>query len=588
MSLDSVYKHLLELFPKVDARVLRAVAIENSKDSQVAAAVVVEEIIPFLSVQSGLSNSVNEINSCSSGGAVADPPAVVQTSESLSCENGGIVGMGDEPDCHNLPGGSADTSNVEVDLPAKNTTLPNENASNNKSEKVYVDFASEKCSLSQTFQESSKEDSEIFDDSSLDGGDVAPSSIQNVLLEGSTNSMELVTAPVTPIIHEEPEPSYSFINVSKNDVPSIEMVGYENESTLHTVADLDTPFADVDKLVQSNSTVSASEEGLATTVFDDFENETNMNTIRSQYGHIYSTQHLEDIIESARSEKMNLHSAKESLFSLMKEVELKLNTVEQAKEEAARGGLSVLANVEELKQMLQRAKEANDMNAGEIYGEKSILATEVRELQTRLVSMSDERNKALAMLDEMRQSLEVRLEEAEREIKVAEQERIEKEEYAHKSLAYENSIMEKVVQESKILEQEAEKNSELREFLMDRGRLVDIIQGEISVVCQDIKLIKEKFDERVPLSKLLSSSYTLASLTSSSSSITSMAPQQMSELVHSPDCTKAPDTSVTDNQQAPDTSIADDQPSQGEEVHGYQKELVDDGWEFFDKQEWNL
>lgn len=588
MSLDSVYKHLLELFPKVDARVLRAVAIENSKDSQVAAAVVVEEIIPFLSVQSGLSNSVNEINSCSSGGAVADPPAVVQTSESLSCENGGIVGMGDEPDCHNLPGGSADTSNVEVDLPAKNTTLPNENASNNKSEKVYVDFASEKCSLSQTFQESSKEDSEIFDDSSLDGGDVAPSSIQNVLLEGSTNSMELVTAPVTPIIHEEPEPSYSFINVSKNDVPSIEMVGYENESTLHTVADLDTPFAAVDKLVQSNSTVSASEEGLATTVFDDFENETNMNTIRSQYGHIYSTQHLEDIIESARSEKMNLHSAKESLFSLMKEVELKLNTVEQAKEEAARGGLSVLANVEELKQMLQRAKEANDMNAGEIYGEKSILATEVRELQTRLVSMSDERNKALAMLDEMRQSLEVRLEEAEREIKVAEQERIEKEEYAHKSLAYENSIMEKVVQESKILEQEAEKNSDLREFLMDRGRLVDIIQGEISVVCQDIKLIKEKFDERVPLSKLLSSSYTLASLTSSSSSITSMAPQQMSELVHSPDCTKAPDTSVTDNQQAPDTSIADDQPSQGEEVHGYQKELIDDGWEFFDKQEWNL
>lgn len=50
---------------------LRAVAIENSKDSQVAAAVVVEEIIPFLSVQSGLSNSANEINSCSSGGSLS-------------------------------------------------------------------------------------------------------------------------------------------------------------------------------------------------------------------------------------------------------------------------------------------------------------------------------------------------------------------------------------------------------------------------------------------------------------------------------------------------------------------------------------
>lgn len=584
MSLVSVYEHLLELFPQVDARVLRAVAIENSKDSQVAAAVVIEEIIPFLSAQSVSPNSANEINSCSSGGAVADAPAVVQKNESLSSENGGIVGMGDEPDCHNSPGGSADTSKVEVDWSAMNTTLPNENASNNKSEQVHVDFAIEKYSSSQTFQGSSKEDSEVSDDSSLDG-DVAPSSIQKVLLDGSTNSIELDTVPVTPIIHEEPEPSYSFITVSKNDVPSSEMVGCETKSTM---ADPETPFDDVDKLVESNFTIAASEEGLATTVFDDFEGETNVNTtIRSQYGHIYSTQHLEDIIESARSEKINLHSAKESLFSLMKEVELKEITVEQAKEEASCWGLSVLANVKELKQMLQRAKEANDMNAGEVYGEKAILATEVRELQSRLVSMSDERNKALSMLDEMRQSLEVRLKEAEREIIAAEQERIDKEEYAHKSLAYENSIMEKVVQESKILEQEAEKNSELREFLMDRGRLVDIIQGEISVVCQDIKLIKEKFDEHVPLSKLLSSSYTLASLTSSSSSITSVAPQQMSELVHSPDSTKALDTSIADDQQALETSIADDQLSQGVEVCGHQKELLD-GWEFFDKQECSM
>lgn len=45
----------------------------------------------------------------------------------------------------------------------------------------------------------------------------------------------------------------------------------------------------------------------------------------------------------------------------MREVELKENSVEQAEEEAAHGGLSILINVKELKQMLQRAKEANDM-----------------------------------------------------------------------------------------------------------------------------------------------------------------------------------------------------------------------------------
>lgn len=88
-------------------------------------------------------------------------------------------------------------------------------------------------------------------------------------------------------------------------------------------------------------------------------------------------------------------------------------------------------------------------------------------------------------------------------------------------------------------------------------------------------MIKEKFDQHVPLSKLLSSSYyTLASMTSSSSSITNRVPWQMSDVNHSPDSTKAPDA-----------SIADDQLTQGEEMRSHQKELIDDGWEFFDKQD---
>lgn len=40
-------------------------------------------------------------------------------------------------------------------------------------------------------------------------------------------------------------------------------------------------------------------------------------------------------------------------------------------------------------------------HAGEVYGEKAILATEVRELQCRLLSLSDERDKSLAILDEV-------------------------------------------------------------------------------------------------------------------------------------------------------------------------------------------
>lgn len=40
-------------------------------------------------------------------------------------------------------------------------------------------------------------------------------------------------------------------------------------------------------------------------------------------------------------------------------------------------------------------------HAGEVYGEKAILATEAKELQSRLLCLSDERDKALATLDEV-------------------------------------------------------------------------------------------------------------------------------------------------------------------------------------------
>lgn len=40
-------------------------------------------------------------------------------------------------------------------------------------------------------------------------------------------------------------------------------------------------------------------------------------------------------------------------------------------------------------------------HAGEVYGERSILATEVRELQSRLLCLSDERDKSLAILDKV-------------------------------------------------------------------------------------------------------------------------------------------------------------------------------------------
>lgn len=56
-----------------------------------------------------------------------------------------------------------------------------------------------------------------------------------------------------------------------------------------------------------------------------------------------------------------LFQTMQSIMNLMKEVELQEAAAEQAKEEAARGGMDILVKVEELKQMLPHAKEANDM-----------------------------------------------------------------------------------------------------------------------------------------------------------------------------------------------------------------------------------
>ncbi|XVF32621.1 hypothetical protein REPUB_Repub17cG0098000 [Reevesia pubescens] len=286
---------------------------------------------------------------------------------------------------------------------------------------------------------------------------------------------------------------------------------------------------------------------------------------------------LEEIIEDAKNNKKTLFQAMQSVMNLMKEVELQEEAAEQAKEEAARGGLDILVKVEELKRMLRHAKEANDMHAGEVYGEKAILATEVRELQSRLLSLSEERDKSLAILDEMCQTLEARQAAANELMKTAEREKLEKEESARNAHAEQEVIMVKVVEESKILRQEAEENSKLREFLMDRGQIVDSLQGEISVICEDVRLLKEKFDERIPLSKSISSSQTSCILASSGSSLKSMVSDLGPE---------QGETAKTLEKSSP-TPSADGQSPKGrlseERYKADGKELSDDGWEIFDR-----
>ncbi|KAG8085566.1 hypothetical protein GUJ93_ZPchr0010g10393 [Zizania palustris] len=240
--------------------------------------------------------------------------------------------------------------------------------------------------------------------------------------------------------------------------------------------------------------------------------------------HSVSIESLEDSITDAKSNKNDLLPSLELVTKMLEDVEILEEKAKVAKCESSIAGTNILTKVEELKEMLNHAKEANDMHAGEVFGEKSILTTEARELQSRLQRLSDERNNYLVVIEEIRQTLEDRLVAAQREIDAAEKERIEKEASAQALLDEQEKEMNSIVEESRKLQKESEENlkllildvlfdDQLKDFLVERGRIVDTLQGEMAVICEDVFQLKQIVDERLSFGKLQRS--TISSLHSS-------------------------------------------------------------------------
>ncbi|WVZ98507.1 hypothetical protein U9M48_043938 [Paspalum notatum var. saurae] len=226
----------------------------------------------------------------------------------------------------------------------------------------------------------------------------------------------------------------------------------------------------------------------------------------------------------------------ELITKMIEDVELLEEKAKVAKHESSVAGTGILTKVEELKEMLTHAKEANDMHAGEVFGEKAILTTEVRELQSRLQRLSDERNKYLMIIEEIHQTLDERLIAAQQEIAAAEKEKIEKEAAAQALLGEQEKVMNSIVEESRKLQKEAEENLKLKEFLVERGQIVDTLQGEMAVICEDVSLLKQVVDDRLSLSKLQRSS-----MSSLSSSVHSSLHKSWSSSVRTTEVVESPD-----------------------------------------------
>ncbi|XP_010422521.1 PREDICTED: uncharacterized protein LOC104707794 isoform X1 [Camelina sativa] len=547
MGYKAVYSSLAELFPQIDARLLKAVAIEHPKDADEAAAVVVSEIVPLFYPNLADDTSAPPDN---------NSPAHVPNKVEHDMQNGAVT-------VSESGASSSGTISLAVHCDHETRAPVTEFYSlSNQLESVFpivdLDFHSKGLSGSVEPRVVPSEPPafvQVGDKLTSDG-------CQGVEFHLTGNQAEVSTS-------RDAEDTMHKLILEMTQSPRFQS-RTGSSLDLNEASSGSLPVENSDAELSGSNLVDETSKGALAVENGEPELGGSFSSVVSRSTHGCNIAHLEQIIEDAKSNKRTLFTVMESIMNLMREVELQEKEAEKAKEDAARGGFDTLDKVEELKKMLEHAKEANDMDAGEVYGERSILTTEVNELENRLLNLSEERDKSLSVLDEMREELETRLAAALEIKNAAEQEKQEKEGSARKAFAEQEAIMEKVVQESKLLQQEAEENSKLREFLMDHGRIVDSLQGEISVICQDIRHLKEKFDNRVPLSQSISSSQTSCKLASSASSMRSLSLEKPLEASY-----ETPEASI--NNERLKALVDDDKKDE-------RKELLEDGWDIFDKE----
>lgn len=622
MGFNKVYRSLQEVFPQIDARVLRAVAIEHSKDADAAVEAVLMEIIPFFSERSRPitpltgSITVGESSQAPAGATTAtqiENGPSVNTEGSTEVQLGYNVDAGGQQAFYDANDGHTEPTYDTYDGPYEREYNTSEFAlseniikpstlrkidifRHGEAAELMVDKDNVKTLQIEGSGDLQADEKKLADKYPESGIKISSDNISCQTL-GTLLDLPVGINKNTDLFQERVEYGTleTDLGTTTNDENNLGKYWADNSSSVVGLASLavdnqakiptesnvqsvvlpDTGGSNFEESGASLSNDTASQTETSSNIIG--TEDTTLNESMSESSQMRIIEVLEEAIADAKNNKKALFSAMESVISLMKVVELKEQAAEQAKVEAAMGGTDILNKIEELKQMMQHAKEANSMHAGEVYGEKSILASELRELQSRVLSLSDERDKSLAVVDEMRDTLEVQLAEAENEIKSADQGKVEKEKAAKKALADQEVIMEKVVQESKILKQQAEDNAKLREFLVDRGHVVDMLQGEMAVICQDVKLLKEKFDKRVPFSKSLSSSQTSCILASSGSSSNSWIAKQVESSVP-----EGASDSLETQKKTDAVHCFDEQSSEEKVAEDDRQALLEDGWELFD------
>ncbi|GJY44417.1 hypothetical protein Tco_0432630 [Tanacetum coccineum] len=212
--------------------------------------------------------------------------------------------------------------------------------------------------------------------------------------------------------------------------------------------------------------------------------------------------------------RKTLDSTMDAVTRLMKEVECEEKAAEQAKAEAesAWSCSDTIAKLNELQQAQLHVKIANDLLASEVNAQKQHLATEMETLQPRVASLLDKGNRSLELFflgREMDRALDIRWISISRKRKLAILKKQEGEASDAAPVAYEEMQMEKLILDSR---DKNKKQQTFKEFLINRACAVDMLHGEISDKCRDVKLPQEELDQAIPLNGIMSSRQTLSIL----------------------------------------------------------------------------
>ncbi|KAJ4766448.1 ELKS/Rab6-interacting/CAST family protein [Rhynchospora pubera] len=204
---------------------------------------------------------------------------------------------------------------------------------------------------------------------------------------------------------------------------------------------------------------------------------------------------IDEMINHVTKSKDILSSAMKATISKIKEVELQEENAKRSREEAAKTDEKLAEMVEGLDNLIKTAKETNNEHASQVKKEKSLLVREAKELHSRVLNLSSEKDDYESIINEINSTLDARLVIAREENAGAQKELAEKEDRYLKIHAEKESTLEEINKESLILENEAEENSMLRELLLECGRKVDVLQGEISSINQEVMLLKEQVNK---------------------------------------------------------------------------------------------